>query len=381
MPIILILLLASLCTMCNAVSVAPDDPLLQLDGRFKRDATSGVASFDAPGFKITFKVSGTLNVDINLSAGGVDKPHIFWVYINDILVEGKVIDTSSLACCNTMQTFNVVGGLDATKTHEITLLKVTESDYNNGNPTVNYLNFHGFELDAGSVEKLPSLPPHRKIEFIGDSITCGYCNQCPSDNKAIYSVESFALSWPTLTARALNASIHTSAWSGLGMVRNYGDGSTFMPEIYQRTLMTVPSSDWSFETTDWVPDAVVINLGSNDNLNPTTPTDAERSYEVTYVNLVKNISTWYSRDYRTKSPSKKTPAFFLACGPLTSSYCPYVFNVIETLSKVMPAISVTFLDQRDAMKNTALCCGHPSAAGDMVLADVTIAGLSSVLNW
>ena len=143
---------------------------------------------------------------------------------------------------------------------------MNQTDYNNLDPSPNFVTFHGFLLDSGNIESLKSLPT-RRIEFIGDSITAGFCNLCPVDNNPTYEVESFALSWPSLVSQRLNATYHTSAWSGFGMVRNCCGGSTYMPEIFTRILGSVVGvgNDWNF--SDWIPDVVVINLGTNDGLN------------------------------------------------------------------------------------------------------------------
>jgi hypothetical protein len=73
---------------------------------------------------------------------------------------------------------------------------------------VNYLTLEGLELDSGSI-KQPTTLQSRRIEFIGDSITAGYCNMC-KDTSIItsgqYAYESFAASWPYIASESLNAS-------------------------------------------------------------------------------------------------------------------------------------------------------------------------------
>jgi hypothetical protein len=46
--------------------------------------------------------------------------------------------------------------------------------------------------------------------------------------------------------------------SGYGMARNCCGGETLMPDVFRRTLGSVPIADWNF--SNWVPDALVINL-------------------------------------------------------------------------------------------------------------------------
>lgn len=73
----------------------------------------------------------------------------------------------------------------------------------------------------------------------------------------------------------LQASCHTAAWSGFALTRShYCNKPVTMPEIWQRTLATVPTDGvgglqnrWNF--TAWRPAAVVINLGTNVTSPPT----------------------------------------------------------------------------------------------------------------
>lgn len=162
------------------------------------------------------------------------------------------------------------------------------------------------------------------------------------------------------------------AWSGLGMVRNCCGGDTFMPEIYTRTLLSVPSSDWNYSL--WIPDVVVINLGTNDNLNGASEGTVEQSYVDTYAALIRNISLSYY--------ASRPPVVFLACGPMSEEYCPYVFQVIDILQKENnPNIDVHFLDQRNVLTLNNQCCGHPDAAADITLAELTSTEIASIMKW
>eukprot|EP00602_Paraphysomonas_sp_CaronLab_P004425 CAMPEP_0185034088 /NCGR_PEP_ID=MMETSP1103-20130426/23639_1 /TAXON_ID=36769 /ORGANISM="Paraphysomonas bandaiensis, Strain Caron Lab Isolate" /LENGTH=254 /DNA_ID=CAMNT_0027570601 /DNA_START=554 /DNA_END=1318 /DNA_ORIENTATION=+ len=250
-------------------------------------------------------------------------------------------------------------------------MKVTEADWNNPNPTPNYIDFHGFIIDSGDIIPLPD-PPIRRVEFVGDSITAGYCNMCKGADEGAegYTLESFGASWPTLVCDAFQADCHTAAWSGLGMVRNCCGGDVFMPEIYTRALASVSGSVWSFDGS-WTPDVVVINLGTNDGLDPDSPGILEEEYQNTYVEFVRNISTWYT-------PS---PTFFLACGPMSDAYCGYVHNVIYNLTAGDHPLSVHFLDQTGVLDDSNRCCDHPDEGADKILADITLTDISDVMGW
>ncbi|MCA9695694.1 MAG: hypothetical protein KC636_39320, partial [Myxococcales bacterium] len=110
-------------------------------------------------------------------------------------------------------------------------------------------------------ELLPPPPVTRRIEVIGDSISCGYGNEGEAPCSFSAATENHYNTYGAFAARAVGAELSTIAWSGKGVVYNYGD-DTFepLPELYDRLLAT-DAAPWGF---DWQPDVVVINLGTND---------------------------------------------------------------------------------------------------------------------
>lgn len=141
-----------------------------------------------------------------------------------------------------------------------------------------YPEFWGFVLDKG--KKLVETPalPSRKIEFIGNSITCGYGNEgLRKEDHFDYATENHYYSYASITARNLNAQHWVVARSGIGAYRNYGEAKTgsprsCMPVQYEYTgyawdlkLRENPGFDsekWDFNR--YQPDVICINLGTND---------------------------------------------------------------------------------------------------------------------
>ena len=108
------------------------------------------------------------------------------------------------------------------------------------------------------------MAPKRRIEVIGDSISVGYgvdgVNPCT--NTA--AVEDNPKTYGALAADALSADYSVIAWSGKGLTRNIADdGSPLMPEIYTRYGANDADNSYTFPAAS-APDAVVINLGTND---------------------------------------------------------------------------------------------------------------------
>ena len=145
--------------------------------------------------------------------------------------------------------------------HTITLVKRTEAFVGN-------TQFDGFEVSSGG--RFLSAPPSakRRIEVIGDSISCGYGNEAPNEKEHFDAkTENAYLTYGAIAARRLNADFVCIAWSGRLMWP-----TNTMDEVYGRTLPTDPSSRWEF--VRWTPDVVVINLGTNDFYAKTLPDDA-----------------------------------------------------------------------------------------------------------
>ena len=128
--------------------------------------------------------------------------------------------------------------------------------------------FRGFILGCeGRVVDAPALSG-RRIEFIGNSITCGYGNEStdPADHFE-FETENHYYSYAQLVTRALQAETYIVARSGIGAYRNYGGPKTGtpewdMPSQYEYTLYADHSERWNFAR--FRPDVVCINLGTND---------------------------------------------------------------------------------------------------------------------
>ena len=127
--------------------------------------------------------------------------------------------------------------------------------------------FRGFFVDEGA-SLAPATPlPSRKIEFIGNSITCGYGIEA-NEPTAPYLEETanYYYTYAARTARNLNAQAVVVARSGIGVYRNYngpqtGDAVNMNTE-YPYTLLYNKKYEWDFSR--YTPDVVCINLGTND---------------------------------------------------------------------------------------------------------------------
>lgn len=127
--------------------------------------------------------------------------------------------------------------------------------------------FKGLYVDGGKELAPAPVLPRRRIEFIGNSITCGYGIESEDrDAPFTYDTENHYYTYAALTARALQAQHLVVARSGIGVYRNYGSPASgsgdCMPAMYGRTLFLDPSERWDHSL--YTPDVVCVNLGTND---------------------------------------------------------------------------------------------------------------------
>ena len=153
--------------------------------------------------------------------------------------------------------------------------------------------FHGFILNNNTFLTSPAPLPSRKIEFIGNSITCGYGIEA-ADASAPYTEETanYYLTYAAKTARWLKAQAYVVARSGIGVYRNYngpktGDAVNMNTE-YKYTMLYDDSQLWDFAR--FTPDVVCVNLGTND-----TSTEGADSTLLAkgFNNLYKQIRSHY----------------------------------------------------------------------------------------
>jgi hypothetical protein len=168
--------------------------------------------------------------------------------------------------------------------HELVLYKRTEA-------SMGQAPFLGLLLEPGA-GLLPG-PPRRslRLEFYGDSITAGACDEDPgADQYDDLSTHNHFRSYGAITARNLGAESVSISISGIGLCESWDP--RVMGQIYDKLYVDPSGTAW-----DWsgpAPDAVVVNLGQNDYGFPDSqwrpfPSD----FGQRYVELVGAIGARY----------------------------------------------------------------------------------------
>jgi lysophospholipase L1-like esterase len=247
--------------------------------------------------------------------------------------------------------------------HTVELVRITECD-------IGLTHFEGFILNAGA-KVLPWLDANdRRIEFIGDSITCGYGVEESDPTKNFTpETENFCLGYAGLTVRNLDADYLVVSRSGIGIMRNYDgprEGSDCdMPEVYPNTFYLRPGA-WDFSR--FAPQVVCINLGTND-------------FSTTGCNVDKFVQE-YVRFASTVLGNYPQAKLVVLQGPMDNSDAlrKALDRVVEQLDKVAPG-RVSKFEMSAQGANGFGADYHPSRAQAQISSRELTRYLSELMNW
>lgn len=281
-----------------------NDPSLTYEGRilYRSDA----AELTWPGTSVSLRFQGK-NLSVVLQ--DLDTANYY-----NIVVDGKV--TGNFHTDMKKHSYVLASGIPAGE-HVVQLFKRTEWDKGK---TL----FYGFETDA---KVLPApAPQKRKMEFFGNSITCGYAMEDYSGKDSWFGYfENNYLSYAALTARHFDAQYVCTSKSGIGIMVSWFP--MIMPEMYNRLDPNDSTSRWDF--TKYTPDIVVINLFQNDSW------------------LVKNHNhPEFKHRFGTTEPDENT---------IISAYRNFVSTIRKTYPK---AYIICALGNMDATREGSLWPGY-----------------------
>lgn len=252
-PFYVLLIMAAIFTGCEDDSYGPTSKFISYIGRVDKSNPNFV-SFAYPGVSIHTRFRGQSITARFKDLAEQGMHNTFYCIIDNgepqkiVLNEGQYEYTLASRLKDTV--------------HTVELIKLTES-------FVGEVNFFGFFVgDKNSdafliyAKQLPTL----KMEFVGNSLTCGYGNELSSMiPKAGFSPlnENNYYAYGAITARELNAQYVCTAYSGKGVCRNYeGDTENTIPQFYGKTIATKADSKW--DINEYTPDILVLNIGTND---------------------------------------------------------------------------------------------------------------------
>jgi lysophospholipase L1-like esterase len=344
---------SSLAAEGDGQSGAASAGAVRFVGRVERSSVEG-PRFAWSGTGVLARFEGSDSIGVRLGGGQQ------YTVVLDGAVQAKLVPSSG--------TTPIAQGLGS-GAHTVEIYRRTEANQGESQ-------FLGFELSSGGRWLAPPPPAERRLELIGDSISCGYGNE-GADMNCRFSpdTENHYLSYGAIAARTLGAELVTIAWSGKGVVCNYGDGPDScvdpLSSYYERILPERSDSQWDFSAPP--PHAVVINLGTNDFSTSQDPTQAE--FEAAYTNLLRRVRSKY-RDaviLCTNGP--------MLNGEELSRVRTYIGNAVQSLNRSGDTkVGVFELKPQEGADGYG-CDWHPSRATHQKLAAQLSDALKASLGW
>lgn len=371
------MLLLSLSLLCllwgaNADSVVyGSDQSLVYQGRFN----SGLEA-DWPASAVKFNVV-SLNTTVTAQVSFDDCTGNCKFYV-DSVVDCAVVQNLEVSAANpsVSLTFDAIVG----ESYELRIRKVTESCNGDaqGNFKIGSISLIGGDFSSKVATTKAGLKHHycltrHKMLVIGDSITAAYGVDGVPTCGFTAATENVDHSYATIVASEVQADLHVVAWSGRGVVRNYGDpnqmSETPMPDYYNRTIATIPVSSDKADPNFWDParfpaDIVLVMLGTNDYSTQPQPSDAQ--FTSGLVAFLQRIIADY--------PAAKGHIAAM-CAPMqTGNQCANIQRATQ-----LAGVNYVFVDP-DTLSGGYGCDGHPNAATQQNIANVVAPAVKSMLG-
>lgn len=334
--------------------VSYPDKHISYEGRIDYKNDAAVLMWPGTSIKINFKGTG-----ISGEFKDADTSNYYNVIIDNNSIYKIQFDTAK-------KTVVLASNLSYGK-HSIQLFKRTEWDKGK---TL----FYGFEFKGKNKLLKPAKLPKRKIEFFGNSITCGYAiNDNVQDSPNGYFENNYD-AYAAITARHFNAQYYCTSKSGIGIMVSWFP--LIMPEMYNRLDTTDSTSKWDF--SKYTPDVVVINLLQNDSWIVNMPNNEQfksrfgtKPPDTTFIiNAYKN----FVQTIRTIYPEAQIICM-LGNMDITRKGSPWPGYVQQAVEQLNDKKIFTYFSP---YKETP---GHPKVKEQQMLADGLIQFINQHIKW
>ena len=328
----------------------PDDERIQYTGRI--DFTNPrLPRFWQPGITIAIRVESN-------SCDLIIQDEMLWGsnhnYI-ELIVDGMEMRMQTKSKRDTIDVDQYF--MPGKKFHDVQLVKNTEAN-------IGYLEFVGVR---GRGLVMPPPKPVRKIECIGNSITCGTGSDIsvvPCGKGKWHDQHNAYMSYGAIMSRSLKAQCHLSSVSGIGLMHSCCNMNIIMPGVVDKISMRNDTIQWNFK--NYQPDVVTVCLGQNDGMQDSA------TFCNNYVSFLKTLRDYYPRS-----------VFILLSSPMAD----------DKLRHFMKAtiISVQQSMNRDGNKKvyhyvfnkqySSGCDYHPSLDEHKLIAKELTVFVKKIMNW
>lgn len=287
------------------------------------------------------------------------------VILNDEMLWGKnhnyleiVLDGTAVRLQTKGKTDTIsVGKNLANGLHTLTICKNTEAN-------IGYLELVGIRC-----EKLvkPSVKPIHKIEFIGNSITCGASSdqsEMPCGKGLWQDQHNAYMAYGPVVSRALNAQYYLSSVSGIGLMHSCCGMNVIMPQVFDKVSMRNDSITWNFN--NYVPDLVTVCLGQNDGIQDST------IFSNNYIAFIKRLRGYY--------PKAK---IICLTSPMADQKLKYfmVKSLAGIVNKMHESGDINIYQFAFLKRYIGGCDSHPSMAEHTLIANELMPFIKKITGW
>lgn len=203
-----------------------------------------------------------------------------------------------------------------------------------------------------------------KMEFLGDSITCGYGILGAPGEPYKTATEDATINYAAQVAAAFDAEARFIAFSGQGIVHNCaGEIGLPIPKLFRSAQRHTTDIPWNFDD-GFVPDVVVINAATNDVGGKTT-------HEEMYAG-----ATAFVKDVRAQYPDAKIVWTY---GMMNMQFVPTLQKVAEDLRKTDKNVWFLPIKSIGLFKGQTGANGHPGIIGHRRAAKELVAFIKGII--
>lgn len=242
------------------------------------------------------------------------------------------------------------------------------------------------ELIADDNAKISPAPAKtHRVEFIGDSITCGYgTDDTDMSHTFSTSTEDVTKAYAYRTAQMLDADYSIVSYSGYGVYSGFTDETTdvrntaelvppyyplvgFSRGTYKGTALTM--TDWDFRRFE--PELIVLNLGTNDQSYCRNHSDRQAVFTSCYHDFLSLIHA-------------KNPNAYILCvyGIMNNELIPCIEDAVDRYrqSSGSERISSLFLPTQTEADGYVVDF-HPSLYTHGQAASAVFARICEIMRW
>lgn len=226
--------------------------------------------------------------------------------------------------------------------HKVTIVKITEA-------AMSYACIEDLLLKNAIVLPIPKKEDHRlKVEFIGDSITCGYGVLGEPESEYHIREQDGEKTYGYFLSQELDLNARYLCVSGYGVYLSYDSIlENVLPKVYPYTNFFL-SKEEAQEPTEFVPDLIVINLGTNDS-GHLEEEGVKEQFIRAYQEFLLQLKAFY--------PKVK---ILCICGTLCQNAFPYINEAVTTLTEEGVSELYSFELPYHDVASDSMASFHPS---------------------